>query len=165
MNEWQAVNLLLHIVAAALWLGVSAFFWLAFEPAIDTLESAAYRRALNRGRLALESLAWFGIALLMLTGMGNLLLRSQATNAHLSHSYMIILAIKLFLFVAMLVHHTLQVFKYGPKIAALSGEADAGANAPPEPLRAQWRKWFMLVKLNASIGAVITLLGVALVRY
>jgi len=165
MDEWQAFNLLLHLVAAALWLGGSAFFWVAFGPAVHSLDSAAYTRALNRGRLALESMAWFGIALLMLTGMVNLLLRSYATNAHLGRPYMIVLAIKLFLFVAMLAHHTLQVFKYGPKIAALSGEAAAGSNASLEPLRAQWQKWFILLKLNAGVGVVITLLGVVLVRY
>jgi uncharacterized membrane protein len=165
MNEWHTVNLLLHIVAAALWLGVSAFFWVAFGPVVDTLESAASMRALNRGRLALESLAWFGIALLMLTGMVNLLLRSQATNAHLGRPYMIVLAIKLLLFIAMLAHHSLQVFKYGPKIAALSGEAAARPSASLEPLRAQWQKWFLLLKLNAGVGALVTLLGVALVRY
>jgi uncharacterized membrane protein len=165
MDGWHALNLLLHIVAAALWIGVSAFLWVAFGPAVHTLESAAYTRALNRGRLGFESLAWFGIALLMLTGMVNLLLRSQATNAQLGRSYMIILVIKLFLFVAMLAHHTLQVFKYGPKIAALSSNAADGPNTSLEPLRAQWQKWLMLLKLNASIGVVVTLLGVILVRY
>jgi hypothetical protein len=86
------------------------------------------------------------------------------TSAHLGRAYMIVLAIKLFLFVAMLVHHTLQVFKYGPRIAALTAEAPADAAAWPEALRAHWQKWFMLLKLNAGLGLVVILLGVLLMR-
>ena len=165
MHDWHALSLLLHLVALSLWLGGIAFFLAAFGPAVRDLEPGAAVRALNRGRMALESVAWAGIALLMLTGVVNLILRSQATGAHLGRTYMIVLAIKLLLFVAMLAHHTLQVFKYGPKIAALSAETAANAAVWPEPLRAHWQKWFMLLKLNAALGLIVTLLGVALVKY
>jgi hypothetical protein len=77
---------------------------------------------------------------------------------------MILLAIKLFLFVAMLAHHTLQVFKYGPKIAALSAAAPSDIAEWPEPLRAHWQKWFMLLKLNAVLGLVVIFLGVLLMK-
>jgi hypothetical protein len=77
---------------------------------------------------------------------------------------MIVLAIKLCVFVAMLAHHTLQVFKYGPKIAALTDSADGAATGWPEPLRAQWQKWFILLKINAVLGPIAILLGVALAR-
>jgi putative copper export protein len=163
MHDWHALSLLLHLVALAFWLGGMAFFLAAFGPAVQTLEPVAAIRALNRGRVAFESIAWSGIALLMLTGVVNLILRSPATGAHLGRTYMIVLAIKLLLFVAMLVHHTLQVFKYGPKIAAVSAEAADGA-VWPEPLRLHWRKWFMLLKLNAALGLIVILLGVILVK-
>jgi hypothetical protein len=65
----------------------------------------------------------------------------------------------------MLEHHTLQVFKYGPKIAALSAEAAPNAAAWPEPLRAHWQRWFILLKLNAVLGLIAILLGVVLVRF
>jgi uncharacterized membrane protein len=165
MRDWQALSLLLHIVALSLWLGGSVFFWVAFGTAAHSLEPRAGIRVLNRGRMALESVAWAGITLLMLTGAFNLILRSQATGAHLGQSYMIVLAVKLFLFIAMLVHHTLQVFKYGPKIAALSAEVASSATDWPEPLRGHWQKWFVLLKLNAILGLIVVLLGVALVRY
>ncbi len=120
MRNWHTLSLLLHLVALALWLGGIGFFLAAFGPAVNALEAGAAMRSLNQGRVAFEGVAWTGITLLMLTGGVNLVLRSQFTGAHLGQTYMIILAIKLFLFVAMLVHHTLQVFKYGPKIAALT---------------------------------------------
>jgi putative copper export protein len=165
MYDWHALSLLFHLVALSLWIGGIAFFLAAFGPAVHALEPGAAVRALNRGRMALESAAWAGIALLMLTGVVNLILRSQATGAHLSRAYMIVLAIKLLLFVAMLAHHTLQVFKYGPKIAALSAEAAPNAAAWPEPLRAHWQRWFILLKLNAVLGLIAILLGVVLVRF
>lgn len=164
MHNWQALSLLLHLLALALWLGGIAFFLAAFGPALNDLKAGPAIRSLNQGRMAFEGVAWIGITLLMITGGVNLVLRSQVTGAHLGRTYMILLAVKLFLFVAMLVHHTLQVFKYGPKIAALSGEAPADSAAWPEPLRALWRRWFMLLKLNAGLGLVAMLLGVLLME-
>jgi putative copper export protein len=164
MHNWHALSLLLHLVALALWLGGIAFFLAAFGPAVNDLKANAAIRSLNQGRMAFEGVAWIGITLLMITGGVNLVLRSQVTGAHLGNTYMIILAIKLFLFVAMLVHHTLQVFKYGPRIAALSAQAPADGAAWPEPLRAHWQKWFMLLKLNAALGLVVMLLGVLLME-
>jgi putative copper export protein len=164
MHNWHAFSLLLHLVALALWLGGIGFFLVAFGPAVHALRPGAGIRALNQGRLSLEGVAWTGIALLMVTGVVNLILRSQATGAHLGRTYMILLAIKLFLFVAMLAHHTLQVFKYGPKIAALSAAAPSDVAEWPEPLRAHWQKWFMLLKLNAVLGLVVIFLGVLLMK-
>jgi putative copper export protein len=164
MHNWHALSLLLHLAALALWLGGIGFFLAAFGPAVNDLKPSAALRALNRGRTAFESVAWIGITLLMITGGINLVLRSQVTGAHLGENYMIILAIKLFLFVAMLVHHTLQVFKYGPKIAALTEAAPTDASAWPDPLRALWQRWFMLLKLNAGIGLAVILLGVLLME-
>ena len=165
MHNLHALSLLLHLVALALWLGGTGFFLAAFGPAVNDLRPANALRALNQGRLAFESIAWVGITLLMVTGVVNLILRSHVTGAHLGRTYMIILAVKLFLFVAMLVHHTLQVFKYGPRIAALTAEAPADIGAWPEALRGHWQKWFMLLKLNAALGLVVVLLGVLLMEH
>jgi len=164
MHHWQALSLLLHIVALALWLGGIGFFLVASVPAAHALAPGAGIRALNQGRIALDGVAWAGIALVMVTGVINLVLRSQATGAHLGQTYMILLALKLLLFVAMLAHHTLQVFKYGPRIAALSADAAPDAAQWPEALRAQWQKWFLLAKLNALLGLIATLLGVLLIK-
>jgi putative copper export protein len=164
MHSWHLLSSLLHLAALALWLGGIAFFLVDFGPAVHDLKPGAAVRALNQGRIALESVAWTGIALLMVSGAASLMFRSQAAAAHLERNYMIVLAIKLCVFVAMLAHHTLQVFKYGPKIAALTDSADGAATGWPEPLRAQWQKWFILLKINAVLGPIAILLGVALAR-
>ncbi len=164
MTSWHLLSLLLHLVALALWLGGIAFFLIVFAPAVHGLKPEIGIPALNHGRMTLEAVSWAAIGLLLITGMINLILRSQAAGAPQGEFYTVTLSVKLFLFFAMLVHHCLQVFKYAPKIASLTAETPAGASFWPEPLRALWQKWFMLLKINAGLGPIVILLGVALIK-
>jgi putative copper export protein len=164
MTPWYAVSLLVHLLALALWLGGIAFFLVVFGPAVHELKPIAGIRILNQGRIAFEALSWVGITLVMITGMTNLILRNQMSGAYLSRYYMIVLTIKLFIFVAMLIHHSLQIFKYGPKIVALTAEVSDELPSWPEPLRSYWQRWFLLLKINAALGPITILLGLALVR-
>jgi putative copper export protein len=164
MTQLYSVSLLLHLIALAMWLGGIAFFLIVFGPAVHGLKAGLGLRLLNRGRSTFELLSWTAIGLLFLTGILNLVLRTQMSGAHLGEYYLTILSVKLLLFLAMLVHHALQVFKYGPKIAANTNQAAITADSWPEALRADWQKWFRLLKINAAIGPIATLLGLALVR-
>jgi putative copper export protein len=164
MTTWDTLSVLVHIVALGLWLGGIAFFLVVFGPAVHQLEPAIAINVLNKGRITFEAISWTAIILLLLTGTINLLLQSQMTGAKFGRYYLTILAVKLVLFVAMLAHHALQVFKYAPKIALFSAQANGSATGWPEPLRACWRKWFTLLKINATLAPIVTLLGLALVR-
>ena len=164
MTRLHSLSLLLHLLALAMWLGGIAFFLIVFGPAVHELEPLLGLKVLNRGRVIFEAMSWTGIALLLLTGMLNLVLRSDMTAGDLGQHYLAILSVKLVLFVAMVIHQALQVFKYGPKIAALTNEATLSIDSWPEALRAQWQKWFMFLKINATIGPIATLLGLALVK-
>jgi uncharacterized membrane protein len=163
MISWFTLSLLLHIIALALWLGGMVFFLVVFGPAVHDLAPGIGIRVLNRGRIAFEAVSWAAIGLLLVTGIVSLVLQSQMTGTQLGQYYIVILSSKLFLFLAMVIHHFLQVFKYGPKIIALTSQADAESAVWPEPLRAHWEKWFMLLKINATLGPIVTLLGLALV--
>ena len=163
MTTWHTVSLLLHLVAFAMWIGAMVFFLIVMGPAVQELEPSIAIRTMNRGRIGLESISWIAIGLLFATGVANLALR-QPTSAEPGTAYMIMLSAKLFIFLAMTVHHCLQVFKYAPPIAALTAQTSAETMVWPEPLRAHWQKWFMLLKLNAGLGPIIVLLGVALVK-
>jgi putative copper export protein len=164
MTRLHSLSLLLHLLALAMWLGGIAFFLIVFGPAVHDLKAGLSLKLLNRGRMTFEWLSWTAIGLLFLTGILNLVLRSQTTGAHLGQYYLTILSIKLLLFVAMLVHHALQVFKYGAKIASLTDRAAITTDSWPEALRADWQRWFILLKINATIGPIATLLGMALVK-
>jgi len=160
--SWYALSLLLHLVALALWLGGMVFFLIVFGPAAHELRPGIGVKTLNQGRAALEAVSWAAIGLLAITGMINLILGREGAGASQGEFYTITLSVKLLFFFAMLVHHCLQVFKYAPQIAALTAQTPADAMVWPEPLRAHWQKWFMLLKLNAGLGPIAVLLGVAL---
>jgi putative copper export protein len=164
MTAWFALSLFFHLVALALWLGGIAFFLIVFAPAVHDLRPGAGIRTLNQGRISLEAVSWVGIALLLVSGIVNLVLRYQAPSAPPGHFYTILLAVKLFLFLAMLVHHCLQVFKYAPKIASLTAQLPAATNSWPEPLLTYWQKWFLLLKINAALGPIVMILGLALTK-
>lgn len=164
MNSWYTLSLFFHLVGLALWVGGIAFFLVVFGPAVHDLQPGLGIRLLNQGRLSLEAISWVGIALLLISGITNLILRNQGPSAPPDNFYMIVLALKLLLFIAMVGHHCLQVFKYGPKIASLTVDLPVLIDSWPEPLLTYWRKWFLLLKINAALGPIVTLLGVALMK-
>ena len=164
MTSWYSLSLLLHLVAMALWLGGIVFFLVVTGPAVHELEPSIAIKTMNQSRIGLELISWTAIALLVLTGTVNLLPRIQATALPAGESYTVLLSTKLFLFGAMAMHHGLQVFKYAPRIAALTTELRPNTSEWPEPLLANWRRWFLLLKINAGLGPVAVLLGLALVK-
>jgi len=162
MSSWHILSLWLHLIALAFWLGGIVFFLIVFAPAVRELNPGTGIRALNQGRMNLEAMSWAAIALLLVTGIINLILRKQGGPD--GEFYTTILSIKLFLFFAMLIHHALQVFKYAPAIVTLTEKVPSEINSWPEPLLSLWQKWFTLLKINAGIGPVVTLLGLALIK-
>jgi putative copper export protein len=164
MTAWYSLSLLFHLVAIALWLGGIVFFLAVTGPAVHELEPAIAIKTMNQSRIGLELISWSAIALLLLTGIVNLVLRLQATAPPAGESYTVLFSTKLFLFGAMAMHHGLQVFKYGPRIAALTAGLRPNTTEWPEPLLAIWRRWFLLLKINAGLGPIAVLLGLSLVK-
>jgi len=163
MTTWHTVSLFLHLIGFAMWIGAMVFFLIVMGPAVQELEAGIASRTMNRGRIGLESISWIAIGLLFATGIANLALRQPASAAP-GTAYMIMLSAKLFIFLAMTVHHCLQVFKYAPRIAQQTADINLAATVWPETLLGDWRRWFMLLKLNAGLGPLAVLLGLALVN-
>ena len=164
VTTWYSLSLLIHLLALALWLGGIVFFLVVLGPAVHELEPRIAIATLNQGRLGLEAASWIAIGLLLLTGFLNLAARVPPTGAGLSESYGVFLGIKLFVFAAMVVHHCLQVFKYAPVISGLTAQLPQGAASWPEPLLFHWRRWFFLLKINAALGPIAVLFGLALAK-
>jgi uncharacterized membrane protein len=160
--NWQIFSLALHLGALALWLGGVVFFLIVFGPLTREQESGVALHVLDQGRRAFETLAWTGISLLLVTGIVNLILRRQASASSLGQFYWIALSIKLVVFGAMFYHHGLQVFKYGPQIAAMTAKASEQTVAWPVTLRVLWQKWFTSLKISATLGPVATIMGLVL---
>ena len=140
------------------------FFLVVLGPAVHELQPGVAIRTLNQGRMGLEAVSWTAIGFLLITGIINLILRQPTASPPQGEFYTITLSVKLFLFAAMLVHHCLQVFKYAPQIAALTAQMPSPTTAWPEPLLSHWRRWFFLLKINATLGPIATLLGLALIK-
>ena len=140
------------------------FFLTVFGPVVNDFPAGVAIRILNRGRTSLEAVSWAGISVLLVTGLVNLILREQASPSGLGQFYIVALSIKVMLFGAMAYHQGLQFFKYGARIAALTAETPADTLAWPEPLRAYWQKWFTLLKINATLGPIATLMGLMLLK-
>jgi|SRR6185503_12053802 putative copper export protein len=160
MTIWYSLSLLIHLIALALWLGGIVFFLIVLGPAVHDLEPRIAITTLNQGRFGLETASWIAIGLLLFTGILNLVARPPA--AGLGESYGVLFGVKLFVFGAMVVHHCLQVFKYAPAIARLTAQVPQGETSWPEALLAHWRRWFLLLKINAALGPIAVLLGLAL---
>jgi len=152
---------MVHLVALALWLGGMIFFLVVLGPAVRESEAPIAIKTLNRGRIGLEIISWTAIALLLASGTVNSMIRAQAEGAAPGGMYGFLLGAKLLLFAAMVIHHGLQVFKYAPRIAALTDNLPAGERAWPEPLLSNWRRWFLLLKINAALGPIAMFLGIA----
>lgn len=171
----HSLSLWLHVISLGLWIGGIVFFLFVFGPAVHALPPATAIRVLDRGRRSFQSLSWIAISLLVITGTCNLIFRGAGSQWQFGSAYYSILAIKLFLFLAMLLHQSFQTFKYAPEIAALTAQISTDiqsrfdpahraelVEAWPEPLLAHWKKWFLLLKINATLGPIVLLLGLGL---
>jgi uncharacterized membrane protein len=164
MLPLELLSTLLHILAVALWVGAMVFFLVVLGPSVNALEPRIAIQTLNRGRIGFERLSWIAIALLLLTGVFNLLQRLSISTLATEEFYFVILTIKLCVFGAMLALHLLQTFRYAPAIAKLTSELPGLPNHWPEGLLGQWRRWFLLLKINAALGPIAILLGLNLVK-
>jgi uncharacterized membrane protein len=140
------------------------FFLSVFGPAVHALPAASGIQALDKGRRRFQSLSWIAIHLALFTGILNFVLRGIAAGWAFDPAYNWTLAAKLFLFLAMLFHHSLQAWKYAPRLAALTAQTTPDFQSWPEPLLFHWKKWFVLLKINATLGLIALLLGLALSR-
>jgi putative copper export protein len=164
MTLWYTSSLVVHLIAIALWLGGIVFFLVVVGPAVHELEPRIAVITMNQARLGLETMSWIAITLIFVTGLFNLLTKSQIDPIALSGAYLYTLSAKMLLFVAMVVHHCLQVFKYAPRIASLTNQSPPASATWPEPLLSNWQRWFLLLKLNAALGPIVVLLGLTLTK-
>ena len=160
----RTLSLWLHLVSVTAWVGGILFFLSVFGPAVHALPAASGIQALDKGRRRFQSLSWIAIHLALFTGIVNFVLRGIAAGWAFDPAYNWTLAVKLFLFLAMLFHHSLQAWKYAPKLAAFIAQTSADAEPWPEPLLFHWKKWFVLLKINATLGPIVLLLGLGLSR-
>lgn len=153
----------LHVLAAFLWLGGLFFLAAVGAPVLRRVEPADLRAGLfqkvgERFRL----IGWIAIAVLVLTGFGNLhfrgLLRIEVLGdpAFWTHSYGRTLAWKVALVTFMVGLAVLHDFVLGPRASRLAPEST-------EALRAR-RRAAWLARVNTLLGILLIAVSVRLAR-
>lgn len=157
------LNVTLHVLAALLWLGGMFFLAAVGAPVLRKIEPPALRAEIFRklGK-QFRTVGWAAIAVLVLTGIGNLhfrgLLRADlwSNPAFWSSGYGTALAWKLTAVTVMILISALHDFVLGPA----ASRAEPGS---PESL-ARRRRASWLARVNAIVGLVLVVVAVRLAR-
>lgn len=164
MRTLYLVNITLHVLAAMFWLGGMFFLGLIGAPVLRSIEPASLRQKLfNDLGVRFRTAGWTAIALLVLTGFGNLYFRgwlhwdsvlSQAVFWETAQGRA--LALKLLAVTVMLLVSAVHDFVLGPA----ASRAEAGS---PEAIALR-RRAAGLARWNALVGIVVIVAAVWLAR-
>lgn len=156
------LNVTVHVLAAVLWLGGMFFLAAVGAPVLRQLEPALRAELFRRLGERFRRVGWVAIAVLVITGVGNLYFRGLISWAVLgswpfwSTSYGHALTWKLAAVAAMIGVSGLHDFVLGPA----ASRAGAGT---PQAARLR-RKAALLARLNAVFGVVVVIAAVRLAR-
>ena len=135
----------LHVVAAMTWIGGMLFIALVLVPVTRGLEDAALRaRLFHRTGVRFRTVGWIAIAVLVVTGLGNLWHAPALLGTTRLHAKLALVALTIVL-------SAIHDFDLGPRAGA------PGAD-PATRVRAAW-----VARLNVLVVLVIVLLGLSLV--
>jgi len=153
------LNVWLHIVAAVIWIGGMLFLSLVAVPVLRQVEPPLLRMNLFRAMARrFRGLVWICIAILVLTGIGNVLFYG---NTFPGSAYMKVLYIKLGLVAILVGLSLLQDFVIGPR----AGRALSRDGLPPtetDRFMVTLAPW--VGRFNLLLGVVILVLAAALTR-
>lgn len=133
-----------HVLAAITWIGGMLFIALVLVPVARRWPDASLRaRLVHETGVRFRTIGWVALALLVATGLGNLLVRPYLLTVPRFH-------LKLGLVVVVLVASLVHDFVLGPRAGA------PGAD-PSLRVRASW-----VARINVLIALAIVALGLAL---
>lgn len=165
MQTVQFVALLLHILAAVVWIGGMAFLGIVLIPVLrdPSLRAQAVPLIQRTGR-RFRNLGWTCLVILVVTGIINLgrwgVDWARFTNGVFwSSTWGRILAVKLGLVAATLVLSLLHDLVFGPRAAAKLREVPGSAEALRLRRLASW-----MGRVNLLLGVGIVALAIMLVR-
>jgi putative copper export protein len=157
------VNVTVHVLSAMLWLGGMLFLGLVGAPVLRAVEPAELRQRLfsDLGR-RFRTVGWVAIALLIITGIGNLHFRGLQWSGVLGASefwrttYGVALAVKLAGVTAMIAISAVHDFIIGPRaVTARPGSSEA------QGLR---RQAALIARINAIVALLVVIAAVRLAR-
>jgi len=156
------LNVTLHVLAALFWLGGMFFLAVVGAPVLRKVDPPEVRaRLFNQLGVAFRRAGWIAIAVLILTGIGNLQFRGLLHGAVLGSAsfwttrFGRTLAWKLAAVLIMIVVSAVHDFVLGPLAFRTAGT----------PAAARWRRWSAwLARINAIVGIFLVYFAVRLAR-
>jgi uncharacterized membrane protein len=164
MRSLYLVNITVHVLAAMFWLGGMFFLGLVGAPVLRSIEPPSLRQKLfNDLGVRFRTAGWIAIAVLLVTGIGNLYFRGWLSWNDILASPEFwgsdtgrVLALKLVGVTAMLVASAVHDFALGP---AASREVAGSPGA-----LALRRRSALLARVNALVGIVVVVAAALLAR-
>lgn len=152
----EAVSVWIHIVAVTLWLGPQVFMFAAAVPALRLIEDTEVRLKVLRVIIyRFGYIAWAALAVIVVTGISNLLVVNHEAEIDIFSSdyrYMQIFSIKMALVVVMVLLTAVHTFVVGPRQLRLHEELPAGS---PDILRMR--------RISMIVSGLVLLLSIATV--
>jgi len=154
----EAVNPWLHILAATIWVGPQFFLFLAAVPAVRTIEDARERAKVMRVMTTrFGYLAWGALAVLVLTGIGNLYEEDLDVDVLFDRNFGVIFQVKMTLLIITVALTALHSFVIGPRMSALQ------ESVTDESQIASMRRLSMIVSgVNLLVAVAIIFCGALL---
>jgi len=157
------LNVVLHVLAALVWLGGMFFLALVGAPVLRAVENVELRQQLfDQLGYRFRSVGWTALAVLFVTGLGNVYFRGLLTLSlwtdpqWLQTTWARALQIKLAAFVVMLIVEGYHDFVLGPR----AGRVPAGS---PESLALR-KQASLYARVSAVAGLIIVFAAVRLAR-
>jgi uncharacterized membrane protein len=161
------IVLLIHLLAAILWLGGMFFIGLVMVPALRNLEPPQERtEALSNAAKRFRTLSWIAIPVLLITGVLNAMNRGitleMISNGSLFQSYFgKILTVKVMLVFLMLILSAIHDFFLGPRLTEIMTGTTAGiydsGKIKSYRIYVSW-----LARFNALLGILVVACAVML---
>jgi uncharacterized membrane protein len=156
----ESIVFWIHLLAAAIWVGSQVFMFGAVMPALRTLDEGARRGALLVLNRRFARLGWGALAILVLTGIENVMRRQDETDRvfDFDFRYAWIFVVKLALVAAVIALTAIHTEVVGPRLLALQ-ESRAGSE---EVARA--RRLSIVLSVLNLLAAVAILFLVTLLQ-
>ena len=145
----EAINPWLHVFAATVWVGPQVFLFAVAVPAVRTVADVKERARLMRLiTTRFGYLAWGAMAVLVITGIGNLCEKDEGTEFLFDHNWGVIFQVKMTLVILTVLLTAIHSFVIGPRILA------AQESVSDESQIASMRRFSIMV---SAVNAVIAL--------
>lgn len=150
----EAIPIWLHLVAATVWVGPQVFMFLVVVPALRAAQDPGARyRATSVLTSRFNMVAWSALALLVLTGIDNIVGRDRAIDAFdFNYRFAWILSVKLALVALTTLLTAYHAFGVGRRIMSLESDPATAAPQRLQPLR----------RLSVGVSVLNLLLALAI---